>query len=48
MVGRSPRGHAAGVIVLPHSCPAAGFQFAASFGLAYESAANATAKVPCP
>jgi hypothetical protein len=47
-VGRSPRGHAAGVIVLPRSCPAAGFQFAASFAFADESAANATAKVPCP
>jgi hypothetical protein len=47
-VGRSPRAHAAGAIVLPSSCPPGGFPFAASFTFADQSTASATATVPCP
>ena len=48
-VGRGPRAHtAAGAIVVPHSCPAGGFPFAADFTFADESTASTTANVPCP
>ncbi len=48
-VGRSPRAHAAaGAIVMPHSCPAGGFPFAARFAFADGSTAGASATVPCP
>lgn len=47
--GRGPRAHAAaGAIVVPRSCPAGGFPFAADFTFADESTASTTANVPCP
>jgi len=48
-IGRAPRAHAAaGAILVPHSCPAGGFPFAASFTFADGSATSASATVPCP
>ena len=48
-VGRNPRAHAAaGSILVPHSCPAGGFPFAASFAFADGSTAGASAAVACP
>ncbi len=48
-VGRTPRAHAAaGAILVPRSCPAGGFPFAASFTFADGSAARASATVACP
>jgi hypothetical protein len=48
-VGRSPRAHvAAGAILVPRSCPAGGFPFAASFTFAGSPAAMAAATVACP
>jgi len=48
-VGRGPRAHAAaGAILVPRSCPAGGFPFAASFTFADGSAARASAAVACP
>ena len=47
-VGSNPRAHAAGMIVLPRSCPAGGFPFAASFTFEDHSTASAAAQVPCP
>jgi hypothetical protein len=48
-VGRRPRAHAAaGSILVPHSCPAAGFPFAAEFAFAGAVGASAGAAVACP
>ncbi len=48
-VGHSPRAHAAaGAILVPRSCPAGGFPFAASFAFADGSAARASATAACP
>jgi hypothetical protein len=47
--GRSPRAHtAAGAVVVPRSCPAGGFPFAAAFSFADQTTASATARVTCP
>ena len=49
IVGRGPEGHAAaGAIVVPRSCPAGGFPFAASFTFADGSTTSASATLPCP
>jgi hypothetical protein len=48
-VGRAPRAHAAaGAVLMPRSCPAGGFPFAASFAFADGSSASASATVACP
>ena len=48
-VGRGPRAHtAAGAILVPRSCPAGGFPFAASFTFADSSTASASTSVACP
>lgn len=48
-IGRRPRAHAAaGSILVPRSCPAAGFPFAAEFTFAGGSTASASATVACP
>lgn len=48
-IGHSPRAHtAAGAILVPRSCPAGGFPFAADFTFADGSAPNASAMVACP
>ncbi len=48
-IGRRPRAHtAAGSIVVPRSCPATGFPFAAEFTFAGGATANASATVACP
>jgi hypothetical protein len=48
-IGHTPRAHAAaGSILVPRSCPAAGFPFAAEFTFAGSSAASASATVACP
>ncbi|HEY2282234.1 MAG TPA: hypothetical protein VGH60_01640 [Solirubrobacteraceae bacterium] len=48
-IGRSPRAHAAaGAIVVPRTCPAAGFPFAAELTFAGGAPASATATVACP
>ncbi len=48
-VGRGPRAHAAaGAILVPRSCPAGGFPFAASFTFADGSTASASTSVACP
>jgi hypothetical protein len=48
-VGRGPRAHAAaGAILVPRSCPAGGFPFAAGFTFADGSTASASATVACP
>jgi hypothetical protein len=47
-VGRGDRARPAPSIVLPHSCPAQGFPFAASFTFADGSTATAEAAAPCP
>jgi len=47
-VGRSPRAHAAGAIIVPRRCPASGFPFAANFTFADHSTASTTATVACP
>jgi hypothetical protein len=48
-IGRRPRAHAAaGSILVPRTCPSAGFPFAADFTFAGGSAANAAATVACP
>lgn len=48
-IGRRPRAHAAaGAILVPRSCPAGGFPFAAEFTFADKSTASAAAKTPCP
>ena len=45
----SPRAHAAaGAVLVPRSCPAGGFPFAASFAFADGSSASASATVACP
>jgi hypothetical protein len=52
MVGgirRTPRAHAAtGAIVVPHSCPAGGFPFAADVVFADHTTATTSATVACP
>lgn len=48
-IRRSPGAHAVGgAIVVPRSCPAGGFPFAAELTFADHSTASAAAKVPCP
>lgn len=48
-VGHPLRAHAAaGTILVPRSCPAGGFPFAAEFTFADQSTASAAAKVACP
>jgi hypothetical protein len=48
-VGRSPRAHAAaGAILVPRSCPAGGFPFAAGFTFADGSTAAASTSAACP
>ncbi len=48
-IGRRPRAHAAaGAILVPRSCPATGFPFAAEFTFAGSATANASATVACP
>ncbi len=48
-IGHSPRAHAAaGSILVPRSCPAAGFPFAADFTFAGDSTASASTTVACP
>jgi hypothetical protein len=48
-VVHSPRAHAAaGSILVPRSCPAGGFPFAASFAFADGSATSASATAACP
>jgi hypothetical protein len=48
-IGRRPRAHAAaGSILVPRSCPAAGFPFAAEFTFAGGATASAGATVVCP
>ncbi len=48
-MGRNPRAHtAAGAILVPRSCPAGGFPFAASFTFADGSATSASATSACP
>lgn len=48
-IGRRPRAHAAaGSILVPRSCPATGFPFAAQFTFAGGSTASASATVACP
>jgi hypothetical protein len=46
---RKPKSHAAqDSILVPSSCPAGGFPFAASFTFAGGSATSATTAIPCP
>jgi hypothetical protein len=48
-IGRNPRAHAAaGAIVVPRTCPAAGFPFAAELTFAGGAPASAAATVACP
>jgi hypothetical protein len=48
-IGRAPRAHAAaGAVLMPRSCPAGEFPFAASFTFADGSGASASARVACP
>ena len=48
-IGHSPRAHAAaGSILVPRSCPAGGFPFAADFTFADGSTASESAAVACP
>lgn len=48
VLGRGPEAHAATrAILLPRSCPAGGFPFAAGFTFADGSTTNASATVPC-
>ncbi|HWY91178.1 MAG TPA: hypothetical protein VNY31_10950 [Solirubrobacteraceae bacterium] len=48
-IGRHPRAHvAAGSILVPRSCPAAGFPFAADLTFAGGSTASASATIACP
>lgn len=48
-ISHSPRAHAAaGAILVPRSCPAGGFPFAASFTFADGSVTSASATVACP
>jgi len=48
-VGRRPRAHAAaGSILVPRSCPATGFPFAADFAFAGAAGASAGAAIACP
>jgi len=48
-IGRRPRAHAAaGSILVPRSCPATGFPFAAEFSFAGGASASASATVACP
>jgi hypothetical protein len=48
-IGHTPKAHAAaGSIVVPRSCPAAGFPFAAEFTFAGSATASAAATVACP
>jgi hypothetical protein len=48
-IGRRPRAHAAaGSILLPRTCPSAGFPFAADFTFAGGAVAGASATVACP
>ena len=48
-VAHAPRAHATtGAILVPHSCPAGGFPFAASFTFADGSTTRASATVACP
>jgi hypothetical protein len=48
-VGRRPRAHAAGgSILVPRSCPATGFPFAADFAFAGGATASTAATVACP
>jgi hypothetical protein len=48
-IGRRPRAHAAaGSILLPHSCPASGFPFAADLTFAGGSTASVGTTVACP
>jgi hypothetical protein len=48
-IGRRPRAHAAaGSIFVPHSCPTAGFPFAAEFTFAGGASASVSATVACP
>jgi hypothetical protein len=48
-ISHSPRAHAAaGAILVPRSCPAGGFPFAASFTFADDSVTSASATVACP
>jgi hypothetical protein len=48
-IGHSPRAHAAaGAILVPRSCPAGGFPFAADFAFADGSTASESATVACP
>jgi hypothetical protein len=49
-VGHSPRAHAAAgaILLVPRSCPAGGFPFAASFKFADGSTASASATAACP
>jgi hypothetical protein len=48
-IRRTPRAHAPpGAIVVPHSCPAGGFPFAADVMFADHTAASTSATVACP
>jgi hypothetical protein len=48
-IGRRPRAHAAaGSILVPRSCPTAGFPFAAELTFAGGASASASATVACP
>lgn len=47
-IGRRPRAHTAASILLPRTCPAAGFPFAADLTFAGDYTANAPATVACP
>jgi hypothetical protein len=46
--GKAFRRHNPNTVLLPSSCPAGGFPFAAEFGYEDGSTSTATAKVPCP
>jgi hypothetical protein len=46
--GKRFRRHNPNTVLLPSSCPAGGFPFAAEFGYEDGSTSTATAKVPCP
>jgi hypothetical protein len=50
-IGRAaggPRAHAAGAVLVPHSCPTTGFPVSAAFTFADGSTANASSRIPCP
>jgi hypothetical protein len=46
--GKGAVSHAHGAVVLPRSCPAGGFPFAADFSFADRSSSSASARIGCP